>query len=112
MSAPDPRAMAKFQTSVEIIMTDVTEHLLEQANRTVPIEEGTLTRSGTATSTASGTTVTGVVAYDTPYAARQHEDTRLHHDSGRRAKWLESTMAEETAAIGRFIAAELAGAVS
>jgi len=49
-----------------------------------------------------------VVAYDTPYAVRQHEDTRLRHDAGRRAKWLERTADEEAATIGRLIEGRLA----
>ena len=50
----------------------------------------------------------GAVAYDTPYAVRQHEDTRLRHDPGRRAKWLERTAQEQAPAIGRAIEQRLA----
>lgn len=84
-------------------VADGTEFLLEHANRTAPIEEGTLIRSGTATSED----LRGVVAYDTPYAARQHEDTRLRHDSGRRAKWLELTLHEQGKTVLSHIAAQM-----
>lgn len=73
-------------------LSDAAEFLLEEANRTVPIEEGTLARSGT-TDVDHGA-LQAAVAYDTPYAVRQHEDTRLRHNEGRRAKWLESTFKE------------------
>lgn len=89
-------------------VSDAAEHLLETANRTAPIEEGTLIGSGTATVDVSGDRVRGVVAYDTPYAVRQHEDTTLRHDQGRRAKWLERTAHEEAPTIGRLIEKRLA----
>ena len=47
------------------------------------------------------------IYYDTPYAARQHEDTSLNHDPGRRAKWLELTLQERTADVRRFFATRL-----
>lgn len=82
-----------------------TEHLLEAANRTVPIEEGTLMRSGRASVEGN----TGVVSYDTPYAKPQHEELDYRHDPGRRAKWLELTMAEERPTILEIVARELRG---
>lgn len=79
------------------------EHVLEEANRTVPIEEGTLMRSG---STDAGE-LEASVFYTGPYAARQHEDMSLRHDAGRRAKWLEATMVEERDVVGRVIQREI-----
>lgn len=92
------------QTAVSAI-TDAAEYTLEEANRTVPIEEGTLERSGTVTVDHQG--LRAVVSYDTPYAARQHEDTRLKHDPGRRAKWLELTLREHQERLVDFIADRL-----
>jgi hypothetical protein len=48
-----------------------------------------------------------VVSYDTPYAVRQHEDTRLRHLNGRRAKWLELTGREEAPTVKKFLADEI-----
>lgn len=82
------------------------EFLLEESNRTVPIEEGTLGRSG-------GTDQKGLEAsvyYDTKYARRQHEETRYAHDPGRRAKWLELTLREQKDKIVAFIGRQLGGA--
>lgn len=53
----------RFTEGTERGVQLATEHLLQAANRTVPIEEGTLMRSGRATTEGS----TGVVAYATPY---------------------------------------------
>jgi len=96
-------AKAEVMAAAREGVSDGTEVWLEEANRTVPIEEATLTRSGTATTEG----LRGVVAYDTPYAVRQHEDTRLRHDTGRRAKWLELTMHERKNQILAAVAAPI-----
>ncbi len=91
---------ATVRKKCEAAVGDLAEFLLEQANRTVPIEEGTLQRSG-------GTSQDGLKAtvfYDTPYAARQHEEMDYQHDAGRRAKWLELTFKEEEPRALEFLA--------
>jgi hypothetical protein len=73
------------------------EHILTESRRVVPIEEGTLERSG-------ATSVDGnraAISYDTPYAVRQHEELAYRHDAGRQAKYLEEPMlAERDTALG------------
>ncbi|MFM9613913.1 hypothetical protein [Streptomyces niveiscabiei] len=81
------------------------EHVLERSRRRVPIEEGTLERSGVA-SVDEGALIAGV-SYDTPYAIRQHEDLNLRHDNGRSAKYLERAVTEEAAAVAEIIAAQV-----
>lgn len=81
---------------------DACEHVLEVANRKVPIEEGTLQRSGDISYDPQ--TRTGTVYYDTPYAVRQHEDQDLRHDRGREAKWLEKAVASERRQVAQIIA--------
>lgn len=78
-------------------LRDAAEHLLEQSNRTVPIEEGTLQRSGQVS--VDDQRLEAAVSYDTPYAIRQHEDMTFRHAPGRRAKWLELTLNERAASI-------------
>lgn len=80
-------------------LADGAGFILEEANRTVPIEEGTLSRSGN-TDTAG---LEASVYYDTPYAARQHEEVTWNHAPGRRAKWLQLTFAEQARRLDRFI---------
>lgn len=82
---------AHIRKKEEAAIQDVLEHLLETANRTCPIEESTLIKSGDTSRQGRK----GVVYYNTPYAARQHEETALRHNQGRRAKWLELTFKEE-----------------
>lgn len=80
------------------------EHLLQVSRTEVPIEEGTLERSGTAT--VDEQKKAAAVSYDTPYAARQHEDLTLRHDDGRKAKYLEDPMNAERDTMLELIAAE------
>ena len=80
-----------------------TEHLLSEANKHVPHEDGDLEQSGR----ASNDGTRGAVSYDTPYAVRQHEDMALHHDGKGEAKWLENTMAAERQVVAQVIATKL-----
>lgn len=82
-----------------------TEHLLEAANRTVPLEEGTLERSGA--TDVDETELKGSVYYDSVYAVYQHEHLDFRHAPGRRAKWLELTVDEESDTVAALIATQL-----
>lgn len=81
-----------LQAGSDRAATSMGEHVLQQANVTVPLEEATLERSGRVSAPEDGAVA---VYYDTAYAARQHEELDWEHDPGRRAKWLELTLAEE-----------------
>lgn len=86
-------SMSKRTRSAAVAaLRDVAEDCLREANRTVPLEEGTLARSGTVQ--VDPATMRAAVGYDTPYAVRQHEDPTLRHDAGRRHHWLERTVEE------------------
>ena len=80
-----------------------TEHVLSEANKQVPHDEGTLERSGRASNDGKR----GAVSYDTPYAVTQHERMDLHHDGKGQAKWLELTMAQERDRVAQIIATKL-----
>lgn len=67
------------------------EHVLAEANKIIPLEEGTLQRSGT----ASVDGLNGSVSFDTPYAVVQHERLDYKHAPGRQAKYLEQPMNTE-----------------
>lgn len=75
------------------------EHVLGVSRMYVPIEEGTLARSG-ATATQGNR---AVVYYDTVYAVIQHEATEFRHDRGRTAKYLERPMNEERSQVLRIM---------
>jgi hypothetical protein len=87
------------------------QHVKEESSRLVPIEEGTLQRSATV-SVDEGELV-AAVSYDTPYAARQHEELTWRHARGRQAKYLEQplngTRAQQTQIIARELKRSLGG---
>lgn len=83
------------------------EHVLGVSNTMVPHEEGALERSGAVSQDPeSGTTA---ISYDTPYAVVQHEDTSLHHDSGRQAKYLETALNSERDKVLAIVAQNIKG---
>jgi hypothetical protein len=82
-----------------------TEHVLQVSRTKVPLEQGTLERSGTAVVDESN--LVGAVTYDTPYAVKQHEDLTLRHAKGRTAKYLEGPLHQEAATVQQIIGAEI-----
>lgn len=72
-------------------LTRALEHTLTEARRIVPLEEGTLERSGRVV--VDG--LDGAITFDTRYAVRQHEEMDWRHAPGRSAKFLEKPMASE-----------------
>ncbi|MGW2062804.1 hypothetical protein ACWCO9_19485 [Streptomyces sp. NPDC001937] len=81
------------------------EHVLELSRQRVPIEEGTLERSGVAS--VDERDLTAAVSYDTKYAVRQHEDMTMRHDHGRTAKYLERPLNEAADDVQAIIAAQV-----
>ncbi|MDH2387630.1 hypothetical protein QCN29_02265 [Streptomyces sp. HNM0663] len=81
------------------------EHVLAASRQRVPINEGTLERSG-ATS-VDESTMTATVSYDTPYARRVHEDMTARHSPGRSSKYLESVLPETAGEVQALIAAQI-----
>lgn len=80
------------------------ELVLDASNRLVPLDEGTLERSGRVTDNGVDTVA---VSYDTPYARRQHEDMNLRHPNGRQAKFLETALGKNRGKIAALIAREV-----
>jgi hypothetical protein len=77
-----------------------------ESQRVVPIEESTLLHSAFVEMDEAN--LRGQVAYDTPYAARQHEDQTLKHDAGRTAKYLEGPMKARANIVEEVIGREIA----
>lgn len=66
------------------------EDVLEQAKRIVPIEIHTLQDSGN--TDIDREKLEATVYFDTPYAARQHEELDWQHDEPGQAKYLETPL--------------------
>lgn len=76
------------EAGAERAMLAGAELLLDESNRKVPLETGTLERSGN--TAAQGYEAT--VGYNTPYAVRQHEEVGYNHKGKGEAKFLEGAM--------------------
>ncbi len=98
-------AKARLRARGAAAIQDAAEMLLEQANRTVPIEEGTLMGSGAVS--VDPDALLAAVSYSGPYARRQHEELNYRHAAGRRAKWLERTFAEQQRRVLALLASRL-----
>lgn len=105
MNWDGPKVTAKTQQGAVRGLQRGTEHWLGASREIVPIDEGTLERSGVASVDAPS--LTGAVSYDTPYAVRQHEELDWQHDEGRSAKYVEIPMNAERDTIGEIVAAEI-----
>ena len=83
-------------------LRESAEHVGTEANKTAPIDEGTLRRSmGVSVDESEGQ---AVISYDTEYALRLHEETGFRFsDPSARRKWLELTVQEQQAAVRNYI---------
>jgi hypothetical protein len=82
-----------------------TEHVLGLATNVVPLDEGYLQSTGTAS--VDEAALTGMVSFDGPYAVRQHEELTWRHAPGRTAKYLENSLNSARSEVAALIAAEL-----
>ena len=98
-----PEASIKIRRALAGLAEDLAEELLRAANETIPFDTGTLAQSGQVTADPTGAP-RAAVSYNTPYAARQHEDLTLRHPNGRRALWLERAAAENSARLANYAA--------
>lgn len=91
--------------------------VLKDAQRQVPKGDSTLDPTPDVSLARSGVVVAvddGVVIdFQTPYAAKQHEDLRLRHPRGGNARFLEIAVAQNTRAmqraVGQAVRIEMAG---
>lgn len=97
--------MQRLRAAAADGLFDGAEHILEEANRTVPLDEGPLMQSGQ--TDVDRERLEATVSYDTPYARRQHEELSYRHAPGRRAKWLELTVQERERAVQEYVAGKI-----
>ncbi|WP_132974547.1 hypothetical protein [Ornithinimicrobium sufpigmenti] len=93
----DPRQAVHDGTERGVYLA--AEHLKGVAQQSAPVDESTLRNS--AAVTHDGTQA--IVSFDTPYAARQHEELTWHHPRGGGAKYLERPMVTEQPVIRAIV---------
>jgi hypothetical protein len=81
------------------------EHVLGVSNNRVPLDEGFLQSTGTA-SVDEGD-MTAMVSFDGPYSVVQHERLDYRHAPGREAKYLENALNGSRTEVQALIAAQL-----
>ncbi|WP_307848307.1 hypothetical protein [Streptomyces sp. RK31] len=81
------------------------EHVLGISNDKVPLDEGFLQSTGTAS--VDEADMNAMVSYDGPYAVRQHEELEWRHAPGREAKYLENALNSSRTEVQALIAAQL-----
>lgn len=79
------------------------EHTLGEAKKIIPLDEGTLERSGRVD--VDG--LNGAISFDTVYAVVQHERLDYRHAPGRQAKYLEQPMNTERETMLQLMAVPL-----
>lgn len=99
------QAVGAMREAIADGVGDGVEHILGETRREVPLDEGTLERSGTAS--VDRATLMGAVSYDGPYARRQHEDLTYRHLPGRKAKYLEDPLLRSGAVFLDLVAARV-----
>jgi len=112
--ADDVRSAIRRQRAAVIAFGDVwADRLLGEAQRIVPLEEGTLAASGDVRRIDHSDRVEWIVSFSTPYAARRHEElTAQIKVAGRQAKYLEEPAKRLAPAFNAGVAAAARKAAS
>jgi hypothetical protein len=80
------------------------EHVRGVSVDLAPLDTAALRDSATASHDAES--LTAAVSYDTPYAARQHEELDYHHRTGG-PKYLERALTSEREVVARLVQAQI-----
>lgn len=79
----------------------LAEVILGESQQLVPVDTGLLKDSGLVSTDKKNQIVT--IAYNTPYARKQHEDTTLNHPKGGQAKYLERPFNEKSGELETYV---------
>ena len=79
----------------------LAEVILGESQQLVPVDTGLLKDSGLVSPDKKNQIVT--IAYNTPYARKQHEDMTLNHPKGGQAKYLERPFNEKSGELETYV---------
>lgn len=79
----------------------LAEVILGESQQLVPVDTGLLKDSGLVSTDKKNQIVT--IAYNTPYARKQHEDMTLNHPKGGQAKYLERPFNEKSGELETYV---------
>jgi hypothetical protein len=83
-------------------LREASEFLLGESLKVVPREEAILAASGA--TDVDPVSMRATVSFDTPYAARQHEELTWRHRPGQTAKYLERPLEQNQQRLQEIIA--------
>ncbi|SDZ00939.1 hypothetical protein [Thermoactinomyces sp. DSM 45892] len=106
---PNRVGLSRFRNALFSGVIAGTEKMLSLSNENVPLDEGTLLRSGVASFSESK--LSGCVSYNTPYARRLHEHPEYRFQQGRKGKWLEDTTKQKQNEIVKTVQQTIKGNV-
>ena len=86
-----PKVKKEFEKTASEGLSDGMEFLLDEMNKIVPHDEGTLEKSGTIKIKG----LAGAIGYNTPYAIKMHEHPEYNFREGREGKWVEKVIKDE-----------------
>lgn len=109
---PNPPSSGEILRAIEREMTDIATDLLAEAKRQTPREKSTLVRSGRKDVRRIGDRIEARISFNTPYAARQHEELSYRHPRGGNAKYLERPLRAMVPEFERRLAAAMRRAIS
>lgn len=107
----------RMREAAERAVSVAAHDLLGRAQRAAPVEEGTLRASGVvemeehARGALPGHAIVATVSFNTPYAARQHEEITWKHPRGGKAKYLEDELKAMTPRYERVIGESIRAAL-
>lgn len=108
----DQRVKSRVRSGSVAAAKAAADMILAHANKTVPKDTGRLKDSGRvhpyALPSGGGT---ATVSYNTPYAARLHENPQYNFRGRGRGKWLQLAVQETAMRVARVMAETLAGYV-
>ncbi len=99
------KALAQTQDAARRGVAKALERLRGLAVAAAPFREGDLRESAAVVQNENGG-IGGAVTFDTPYAARQHEELDWKHKEGR-ARYLAGPLEENAPELGAIIATEI-----
>ncbi len=104
--------MARVRAAAEIAVDEVADKVLGESINLAPIETGRLRESAKVTNHRDDVRgYTDQVSFNTPYAARQHEELSYQHPNGGQSKYLESALKSNIPGLEDHIARRVKEAV-
>lgn len=104
--------LARVRAAAEIAIDEKADQIHGQAVQLAPIETGRLRESARVDTTRNDEHYyEDTVSFNTPYAARQHEELTWEHPRGGQAKYLEAPLKSNMPTIEEHIAKRVKEAV-